>query len=601
MGTGSGKMTNIENPTRIRRTHSIGFRLSLLVSIAIMLFGAVSIYIVVNRQDRLYMNEKEKQWETLINSLTPNLTNMLASNDLSGISAILDKTASSREDLAYIYLCNENNEVVFSSDMSVEGSMLPTDTLAELSLPSVRDKETGSLVIQFVREIKSGTSRLGSFYMGFNYLPSLEKEQLTKILTLEDAIQNAVKKYLLDLDFYQVHFVTTEMIKDIKDVSYFKVVRSNGTIVSSPDEKEILKQDENEYNIKVLEEASTRKPVWIRKLELEHTSILEVTLVIFEGSSKLGLIQVGHDLSALEASVKREKYVMAGIVMTSVFLAMLVAMIIASRISNPVVHLVSVAQEVGKGNLEAKAMVQSGGDELRMLGGAFNQMVKGLKERDLVKDTFSRYVTRQVADELLNNPDMVSLGGKKQEVTILFSDIRGFTTFSESHSPEEVLAHLNEYLGSMVDVIFKYEGTLDKFIGDAIMAVFGSPLPHKDDPARAVRTAWEMQCRLVNLNEKWLKEGKTPLKIGIGVNTGDVIVGNIGDVRRMEYTVIGDNVNLASRIEGLTKNFNCPIIISESTYEKVKDIAEVTVLEAVTVKGKTKPVNIYELTGIKDS
>ncbi|MFH1538741.1 MAG: adenylate/guanylate cyclase domain-containing protein, partial [bacterium] len=155
------------------------------------------------------------------------------------------------------------------------------------------------------------------------------------------------------------------------------------------------------------------------------------------------------------------------------------------------------------------------------------------------------------------------------------------------------------YLSAMIDVIFKYEGTLDKYIGDAIMAVFGSPLPHDDDPARSVKAALEMQERLGELNEKWKKEGKEQLKVGIGINTGDVIAGNIGDVRRMEYTVIGDNVNLASRIEGLTKNYGCPIIISSSTYEKVKNIVEAKKLKDTTVKGKTSAIEIYELLDIK--
>ncbi|HOX28550.1 MAG TPA: adenylate/guanylate cyclase domain-containing protein, partial [bacterium] len=206
-----------------------------------------------------------------------------------------------------------------------------------------------------------------------------------------------------------------------------------------------------------------------------------------------------------------------------------------------------------------------------------------------------RYVTKQVADEIIRNPNAVSLGGKKQMVTVLFSDIRGFTVFSEKYAPEEVVARLNEYLSAMVDVIFENEGTLDKFIGDAVMAVFGSPIAHDDDPLRAVKTALDMQRRLNGLNEKWTSEGREPLVIGIGINTGEVIAGNIGDMRRMEYTVIGDNVNLASHIEGLTKNFNCPILMSASTYELVKDKVVAKNLGSVSMKGKLREVEIYEL------
>jgi adenylate cyclase len=152
----------------------------------------------------------------------------------------------------------------------------------------------------------------------------------------------------------------------------------------------------------------------------------------------------------------------------------------------------------------------------------------------------------------------------------------------------------------MVDVVFEFEGTLDKYIGDALMAVFGSPVVHADDPLRAVQTALKMREELIALNKKWTeKDGLPPICIGIGINTGNVISGNIGHLQRMEYTVIGDNVNIASRIEGLTKQYDCSIIISESTYELVKDQVSVHPLESVKVKGKNIPILVYELMSMK--
>jgi class 3 adenylate cyclase len=582
-------------PDRIRRLHSIGFRISMLVSLAILIFGATAIGAVITWQDRMFAAEKHRQWKILVDALTPNLMNMLASSDTTGINQILDKLTFENEDIHHVYLTNERDRILYSTDIGREGGKLSTSERIPLSEASVKESATGVQIVQFNKKISSGISRLGHLYIGFTYLPSLEKERMISVLTLENAVQSAVKKYLVEMDFYQVNFITKEMMKGIGDVAYFKVLSGDGMIVSSPKESEILQQEKDRYAMEVLRKANSRKPVWTRKLKVKGKPILEVTLGAFDGETKLGTIQVGFDLSSLNSSLMNGRIMMAGFTLFSIVLAIIVAMSISSRISGPVTHLMKVSRQVGEGNLETQAQVASGGDEMRLLGVAFNQMIKGLKERDLVKDTFSRYVTKQVAEEILKDPGKIAPGGKKQEVTILFSDIRGFTAFSEGHDPEEVISHLNEYLSAMVDIIFKYEGTLDKFIGDAIMAVFGSPITHDDDPVRAVKTALEMQKRLVLLNTEWVKKGRTPLTIGIGINTGVVIVGNIGDVRRMEYTVIGDNVNLASRLEDLTKNYGSPIIISATTYNKVKDIVVVNKLKETTVKGKTQVVEIYEL------
>ena len=213
---------------------------------------------------------------------------------------------------------------------------------------------------------------------------------------------------------------------------------------------------------------------------------------------------------------------------------------------------------------------------------------------------FSSYVSKRIVDELIKDPSKATLGGDRKEITVLFSDIRGFTSFSEKHQPEEVVKLLNEYLGAMTEIVFDYEGTLDKFVGDAIMALWGAPVGQPDHADRAVRCALAMIERLKQLQAKWAAEGKYVIDIGIGINTGDMVVGNMGaEGKKMDYTVIGDNVNLGARLEGLTRQYNNHIIISEFTYEKVKDIVQVNELGSVTVKGKQKPVRIYDLVGIK--
>jgi len=232
-------------------------------------------------------------------------------------------------------------------------------------------------------------------------------------------------------------------------------------------------------------------------------------------------------------------------------------------------------------------------------GTLFYRFVSEEREKRWIKKTFAQYLSPNVLNSILNDPSKLALGGQRENLTVLFTDIRGFTTISESKQPEEVVAILNEYLSEMVKIIFKYDGTLDKFIGDAIMAFWGAPIPQNDHPRRAIRCALEMTEALKSLNEKWAKENKPQIKIGIGLNSGDMVVGNMGSAERMDYTVIGDNVNLASRLEGLTKEYGTTIIISESTYNAVKDLVEVKELGEVKVKGKTIPVKIYTVTGSK--
>lgn len=217
------------------------------------------------------------------------------------------------------------------------------------------------------------------------------------------------------------------------------------------------------------------------------------------------------------------------------------------------------------------------------------------REKKRIKDTFKRYVSKQVVEEILNNPELVKLGGERRVMSVLFSDIRGFTTFAEGATPEEVVGRLNEYMGVMVDVIFKYDGTLDKFVGDEIMALFGAPVYYKDHAQKAVLAGLEMLKELKKLQDKWKAKGEKTIDIGVGVNTGEMHVGNMGSLEIMDYTVIGDNVNLAARLEALTRNYNNHFIISEATYQEVKDIVEVKPLEEVKVKGKTKAVMVYEV------
>jgi adenylate cyclase len=230
------------------------------------------------------------------------------------------------------------------------------------------------------------------------------------------------------------------------------------------------------------------------------------------------------------------------------------------------------------------------------------RMVREESEKRKLRKTFSQYLSPGVIELIEKDPEKyIRTGGEMKELTILFSDIRGFTTISEKLTPDELVQLLNEYFGQMTEIVFATNGTLDKYIGDAIMAFWGSPYPQEDHAFRSCSCALQMVSGLAKLNEKLKSSGRPPIGIGIGLNTGQVNVGNMGSTRRLSWTVMGDNVNLASRLEGITKQYHVQLIISEATYRHVSSQFVCRELDKIRVKGKTQPVNIYELMDVAEN
>ncbi|MCC5624748.1 GAF domain-containing protein [Nostoc sp. CHAB 5715] len=225
-------------------------------------------------------------------------------------------------------------------------------------------------------------------------------------------------------------------------------------------------------------------------------------------------------------------------------------------------------------------------------------VLEDISQEKRMKTTMSRYLTPHVAEQIMALGEDALMVGERKEVTILFSDIRGYTTLTENLGAAEVVLLLNQYFETMVEAVFNYEGTLDKFIGDALMAVFGAPLPLTDNHAwRAVQSALDMRQRLEEFNRRRIIQAQPQIHIGIGISSGEVVSGNIGSRKRMDYTVIGDGVNLSSRLEAVTKDYSCDIILSEFTYQLCSDRIWVRQLDKIRVKGKHQAVNIYELIG----
>ncbi len=291
-------------------------------------------------------------------------------------------------------------------------------------------------------------------------------------------------------------------------------------------------------------------------------------------------------------SINRANRIAILIAIVSGLIVIVVAVYLSKRIAKAINKLVDETEEIAQFRLEPKEPVESRLCEIHRLGEAFQNMRTGLR-------SFQKYVPADLVRELMSAGKEAELGGQRSELSIYFSDIADFTSLSEKLSPEELVHVLGEYLSEMSHTILDKKGTIDKYIGDAIMAFWGAPNPCPTHPLEACRTALENQHRLIRLREKWVAEGLPEIHARIGIHTGEVFVGNIGSDTRLDYTVIGDAVNLASRLEGLNKQFGTEIIISEATYEQVKQFVVARPLDRIAVKGKEEGILVYELLGLK--
>ncbi len=273
--------------------------------------------------------------------------------------------------------------------------------------------------------------------------------------------------------------------------------------------------------------------------------------------------------------------------------AFLIGIIIAHGVSRPVALLANATREVAAGNLNVEVKVKSK-DEMGLLADSFNEMTKGLKQKERVEGLFGKYLSPDVAKKVLAEQSIDGiLKGEKTTLSVMFTDIRGFTPMSRGMDPQALINLLNSHFDESIDIIDRYGGTLDKFIGDAIMAFFGAPVHYDDYYMRAINAAVQMQRAVDKFNFQRKIDGKDPVNIGIGINTGEVVVGNIGSNKRLEYTVIGETVNIANRLCSVAKKGQ--IIVSQSTYDLLPNKSIASPIEQVTLKGVAEPVTVYEI------
>jgi adenylate cyclase len=315
--------------------------------------------------------------------------------------------------------------------------------------------------------------------------------------------------------------------------------------------------------------------------------------------SVLGMLARSRAREALAAGPLAADAIVANMLVSVVFLAVasivvsvVLALFVSRSVAEPLATLESVMREVERGRLDARAPVVCN-DEIGRLTEGFNRMVRGLGEREFLRETFGKYVSEEIRDEILAG--RIALHGEPREVTILFADIRDFTPWVEATDPREVVRDLNAYFTEMETAIRAHGGLVVQYIGDEIEAVFGAPVARPGHAGQAVRAAIEMRARLHAWNATRVGSGRAPLRNGIGIHTGTVLAGNIGSADRLSYALVGDSVNLASRLQGLTKELHADVLVSGTTRARIDGDPPLRPLPAVRVKGRVAEVEVYAL------
>ncbi|MDM8517941.1 adenylate/guanylate cyclase domain-containing protein [Desulfobacterales bacterium HSG16] len=322
--------------------------------------------------------------------------------------------------------------------------------------------------------------------------------------------------------------------------------------------------------------------------------VLNLNRPIVFKNKKLGEVHVGVSIDFIERLIREKTESVIWLTSIITFFGILIALGLGFRFSRPIAELVHATREIGKGNYQYKVEMNRN-DELGNLAASFNRMSRELWTKSLMQKSFGKYVGHEVLEMIMADPENEWLKCRRCRATMLFTDIRGFTAYSEVNVPEVVVEQLNQYFQIATGVILEYGGYVDKFIGDAVLGIFGVPIYHKDHMERAVRAAVKMQ----EIFSKSSKDGNLFLaSIGIGIHTGEVVSGNIGSHVKMEYTVIGDSVNVASRLNGLAEAGE--IVISKDIYEQLKHRIVASPRPIQTIKGRAESIETFLLKGMKD-
>ena len=318
--------------------------------------------------------------------------------------------------------------------------------------------------------------------------------------------------------------------------------------------------------------------------------------ILSSTGDSVGAVGVDIDAKRVISELNTLKIIGFSALLLSVIFAIGLAFYFSIHLARPLGKLRDAVVAIGSGKLDTR-LDTSTGDEFAEVALAVNEMAAGLQQRDIFKGTLVRYMSGQLADKILSSGKVPDLKGERRKITVLFADVRGFTNLSEKMAPEDVFSLLNDYFDKMIDEICKNQGMLNKFMGDGLMAVFGALEEDAYQEENAIKTALGMQNVLEGMRERFEAERQIDLKIGIGINTGIALVGNIGSNQRMEFTAIGDTVNLGSRLESATKELGADIIVSEYTYVAARTNFQFRSLGPISIRGRENPVFTYAVEG----
>ncbi len=405
----------------------------------------------------------------------------------------------------------------------------------------------------------------------------------TTSLTMRDELYKAQLDELLDV---------AQNVSDNPTVTEFIVYDRDGRILVDSAQALAFSQDIDPLGSSLV----TLQPGEVR-MDWQESQLVAGRAVVL-GNQSIGAVAAGLSTKPLDQKI--ETITAQGILLAIVTLAIgaLLTFVFTRQITTPLIELANVAGRMAGGDLAIRVSPKSR-DEIGRLGEAFNEMAVGLQEREWLRDTFGRFVSREVVEAIRTG--QVQLEGENRMVSVLFCDIREFTDFSERHTPQEVVAMLNEFLPLVVLAAQKHGGTVNKFGGDSTLVIYGAPRELEDSAYRAVLTAIDIRLGLAKLNARLTEKGEHPLRVGIGINTGVALAGAIGPNERQEYTVVGNTVNLAARIDGLNKQFpQHDILISGWTRDALaerKGEFEQISLGQVPIRGKNEPVEIWAVIG----
>lgn len=431
---------------------------------------------------------------------------------------------------------------------------------------------------------------LVSFFLLRQQQRSLTVEMTKRGLTIARDIAASAKNPLLTNDDLTLNLLVKDAMRD-EDVAYVAFADQDSKILAHGDVTLVGKPLERPEGLK-----PAMKDLLVQRYkDPKQGNLIDFAVPLEFSKVPLGALYLGFSEKSIQRSLAQARNETFLITLLLIVIGIAGAAALAFVVTRRILRLVEGTKEIARGNFQF-FIKDSSQDEIGDLVQSFNEMAKSLREKEMIKKAFTRYVAREVVDEILKDPEQIALTGERREVSVLFCDIRGFTPLSERLSPENVVALLNEFYTLMIDTVFKHEGTLDKFLGDAVMAVFGAPISHHDHSIKAIQTALAMQSGIQQLSAQRVQAGKDPIAVGIGVSAGEAVAGSMGTENRMEYTVIGDRVNLAARLEANAAPGQ--ILISQWTYEKVEKLVNARSLGYFKVKGKEEEVEVYEVLGL---